>query len=87
MKTFSIQYISRLREQKEHCSEIIKAQSEERALKKFAKMSKVENYRLFFDKNFCWQDGDSEWLAWYRGIEEVKFVECPHCNETGKIKA
>ena len=87
MKTFSIHYITRLREQKEHFSEIIRAQSEESALKKFARMSNVKNYKQFFDENFSWQDGDSEWLAWYRGIEEVAFVECPHCNGTGNIKA
>jgi hypothetical protein len=86
MKTFEIQYIARLREQKEHCSEIIRAQSEESALKKFAKMSNVEDYRQFLDKDFFWEDGDGEWLAWYRGIAEVNFVKCPHCNGTGQIK-
>ena len=86
MKTFEIYYISRYREQKEHCSAIITARSEESALKKFAKMSKVKDYKQFFDKDFCWQDGDGEWWAWYRGIEEVEFIECPHCNGTGQIK-
>jgi hypothetical protein len=71
--------------QKEHCSEIIKAQSEESALKKFAKISNVKDYTQFFDEDFFWEDGESEWLAWYSGIREVKEIKCPHCNGTGKI--
>jgi len=86
MKTFEINYISRCREQKEHCSEIIKAQSEESALIKFAKMFHVENYKQFFDEHFYWEDGESEWLAWFRGIKEIKFIKCPYCNDTGQIK-
>jgi hypothetical protein len=86
MKTFEIHYISRNREQKEHCSEIIKALSEENALRKFAKMSNVKDYKQFFDENFYWEDGESEWLAWYRGIEEIKLIKCPQCNGTGKMK-
>jgi|GEM_PF-1186204 len=84
MKTFEINYISRNREQKEYCSEIINAQSEENALKKFAKISNVKDFKQFFDENFYWEDGESEWLAWFRGIKEVKFINCPHCNGTGK---
>jgi hypothetical protein len=86
MKTFEIHYISRLREQKEHCSEIIKAQSKESALKKFAKISNVKDYKQLFDENFYWEDGESEWLAWYRGIREVKLIKYPHCNGAGKNK-
>ena len=86
MKIFEINYISRYREQKEYCSEIIKAQSEESALKKFAKMSNVKDYKQFFDEHFCWEDGEGEWWAWFRGIEEVEFVKCPHCNGIGQIK-
>jgi hypothetical protein len=86
MKTFEIHYVSRNREQKEHCSAIIKAQSEENALKKFAKISKVKDYKQFFDKNFYWEDGESEWLAWFRRIEEINEINCLHCNGTGKVK-
>ena len=86
MKTFQIHYISRNREQKEYCSKIITAQSEESALKKFAKNSNVKDYKKFFDENFYWKDGESEWLAWFRGIEEVEYIKCPHCNGTGQTK-
>jgi len=86
MKTFEIYYISRNRLQKEYCSEIIKAQSEESALKKFAKMSNVKDYKQFFDEHFYWEDNESDWLAWFKGIKEVKFVKCPHCSGTGRIK-
>ena len=75
MKTFEIYYISRYREQKEYCNEIIKAQSEESALKKFAKMFHIKDYKQFFDEHFCWEDGDCEWLAWFRGIKEIKLVK------------
>ena len=84
MKTFEIHYISRNREQKEHYSEIINAQSEESALKKFAKMSKVKDYKQFFDKDFYWEDGESEWLAWFRGINEVESIK-NHFAEFSKM--
>ena len=83
MKTFEINYISRYREQKEYYSEIIRAQSEENALKRFAKMFRIKDYKQFFDEHFCWEDGESEWLAWFRGIKEI---ECVHCNDIGKTK-
>jgi hypothetical protein len=86
MKTFKINYISRYREQKEHCSEIIKAQSEESALKKFAKMFHIKDYTQFFEEHFHWEDSESEWLSWFRGINEVELVKCLHCNGTGQIK-
>jgi hypothetical protein len=83
MKTFEIHYVSRLREQKEHCHEIIRAQSEESALKKFAKTSNIKDYKKLFETDFCWNDGDGEWLAWFRGIYEVSLIKCPHCDGTG----
>jgi len=83
MKTFEIQYISRYYEEKIHSSEIIKANSEKVALKKFAKLFKIEDYSLLFETNYMWEDG--VWSASFKCIKEVNEIVCPHCNGNGKI--
>lgn len=84
MKTFEIQYINRYYEEKIHSTEIINANSEKVALKKFAKLFKIEDYKFLFDPMFIWEDG--VWTASFKCIKEIDEIVCPHCNGSGKIK-
>ena len=84
MRTFEIQYVSRCREQKDYCCEIIEARSETSALRKFAKMFGIKDYRQLLDDSFDWWH-DLEWLCSFRSINEVDEVICPRCNGIGKV--
>lgn len=82
MKTFEIQYVSRCCNQKDYCHEIIAAKSKTSALRKFAKVFKIKDYRQLLEEGFTWWE-NYEWLCSFRGINEVGEVTCPHCQGTG----
>jgi hypothetical protein len=71
MKIFEIKFIARLREQKDYCSEMIEARNETSALRKFAKMFKIKDYKQLLDSNFSWEN-ESDWLYWFKCISEIK---------------
>ena len=83
MKTFEVQFISRYYEEKIHSTEIINANSEKIALKKFAKLFNIKDFNLLLDPNFSWDDG--LWIASFKCIKEINEMDCPHCNGNGKI--
>lgn len=83
MKTFEIQYISRYCDEKNYSSEIIKANSETVALKKFAKIFKIKDYKQLSNPIFRWEDG--LWTESLKCINEVNEIVCPQCNGKGKI--
>ncbi|MEA3494820.1 MAG: hypothetical protein U9R42_02170 [Bacteroidota bacterium] len=83
MKKFEIQYVSRYYDEKNYCSEIISANSEDEALISFANIFEIENFKLFLQPFFIWENG--EWLSSFKCINEVKEISCPQCNGAGKI--
>jgi len=78
MKVFRIQYISRFYEEKNHYSKIAKANSEEEAIKKFAKHFGIRNYKKLREPNYVWDDG--QWMSSFKCINEVEIKICPCCN-------
>jgi len=84
MKTFEIQYISRYYEDKNYYSKTIKANSEEDALKKFAKFFGIKNYIQMFEPMFMWEDG--QWMSSFKCINEVYEIDCRQCNGSGKTQ-
>lgn len=70
MKTFEIQYIDRLYEEKTYQKEIVKANNEKEALTKFAKLFDIKDYRLFTKTLFMWENGS--WLSSFKCIIEIK---------------
>lgn len=83
MKKFEIQYISRYYEEKNYCSEIISAKTEDEALIAFANIIGIEDYNQLFEPMFYWEDGS--WMSSFKCINEVKEVACEHCNGTEKL--
>lgn len=71
MKTFEIQYIARLREQKEYCLEVVEAHNETSALNKFARMFNIKCCTQLLSSDFYWEDEDSMWLYWFKCINEI----------------
>lgn len=78
MKKFEIQYIDRYYEEKVYCSEIISARSQKKALIYFANLFGIDNYKLFFQPLFLWENG--QWLSSFKCINELQEVTCPQCN-------
>jgi len=83
MKTFEIQYVSRNRDQKDYCQEIITAKSKTSALRKFAKLFGIKDHRQLLEEGFIWWEND-EWLCRFKCINAIDEVTCPHCKGTGR---
>ncbi len=83
MKTFEIQFTSRYYDEKIYSSELVSAKSKTVALKKFAKLFNIKEYKQLLDENFLWENGS--WWSKFKCINEVKETICPHCKGKGKI--
>jgi len=83
IKYFEIQYVLRYYDEKEYTSEIIKATSESKALKMFAKKFGVKSPKLFNEPMFMWEDG--QWMASFKCINEVEEMACSNCKGIGTI--
>jgi saccharopine dehydrogenase-like NADP-dependent oxidoreductase len=84
MKTFEIQYVSRYYEEKQYSSEIVSAKSPKNALREFAGLFNIKNYKQIMEPTFTWENG--EWISNFICINEIEEVLCLCCNGTGKIK-
>ncbi|NCP84144.1 MAG: hypothetical protein COZ21_14735 [Bacteroidetes bacterium CG_4_10_14_3_um_filter_31_20] len=82
-KYYEIQYILRYYEEKDYASVIIKANSDEDALKKFAKIFDIKEPKRLNEPMFMWKDG--QWMASFKCINEVEENVCPQCEGSGKI--
>ncbi len=69
MKKYEIQYVDRYYEEKVYQKEFIVAKTEKDALKKFANLFGIDNYKLFFQPLFMWENGN--WLSTFKCINEI----------------
>lgn len=79
MKTFEIQYVLRLEQQKEYYAEYVFAKTEKKALEIFSKHKGISDYKLLFTDFFNWFEGS--WYCTFKCINEIKSeIEYPNYN-------
>ncbi len=82
-QTFKIYYKLRFGELEDTGFEYIKSLTEEDALKKFARMNKIKMTKFKSVSDWEWEDG--LWTGFFKSINKVSEIPCPHCNGTSLI--
>jgi hypothetical protein len=83
MKMFEVGYKSYYREFSEWCTDLIKARTEQAALRKFAKLHRIEKPDPKKAQDWKWWDGD--WFMAFRYVKPVKLQTCPCCRGQGEV--